>query len=60
MTIAKWLHMGGFAIYVWPSYGLIIVGVILNIFWAKRSARAARVAARRRLAMRTEQSGNEP
>jgi heme exporter protein CcmD len=52
--MAEWFHMGGFAIYVWPSYGLMVVGVALNVVWARRSARAARVAARRRIAMRKE------
>lgn len=40
----------GFGIYIWPSYALTALAVVLNIVWARRSARAARAAARRRLA----------
>src|SRR5260370_9270 len=54
MKMAEWFHMGGFGIYVWPSDGLIVVGVALNVVWARRSARTARVAARGRIGMREE------
>jgi heme exporter protein CcmD len=46
--------MGGYAAYVWPSYGIVIAGLILNIVWARRSLRQARQAARRRLALKGE------
>ena len=52
--MADWFHMGGFGVYVWPSYGLLVVGVALNVVWARRSAREARGAARRRIVMREE------
>jgi heme exporter protein CcmD len=47
-----WLSMGKYAAYVWPSYGLTLLVVLLNIHWARRSFRDAREIARRRLAMR--------
>jgi heme exporter protein CcmD len=46
-----WLRLDGFGVYVWPSYALTAVAVILNILWARSSARTARSAARRRLAL---------
>jgi heme exporter protein D len=50
----QFLDMGGYAAYVWPSYAIVIVGLILNIVWARRSLHRARHDARRRLAMRGE------
>jgi heme exporter protein CcmD len=49
-TLSEWLKMGGYAQYVWPSYALALLAVLLNIRWARRSARQARMEARRRLA----------
>jgi heme exporter protein CcmD len=46
-----WLCMGGYAPYVWPSYGITLLVVVLNIYWAFASARRAREEARRRLLM---------
>ena len=46
----KFLEMGGFAVYVWPSYALTALVVGLNIYWARRSLREAQAEARRRLA----------
>lgn len=45
-----WLQMGGYARYVWPSFGITFAVVFLNIWWALRSAREARAQARRRMA----------
>jgi heme exporter protein CcmD len=50
--MVEWFHMGGYGMFVWPSYGLTLLGVALNVVWARRSARAAHIAARRRIAMR--------
>jgi heme exporter protein CcmD len=49
-----WLRLDGFAVYVWPAYACTALAVVLNVAWARRSARAARVAARRRLAAQRE------
>jgi heme exporter protein D len=46
----KFLAMGGYAGYVWPSYALSLIVVILNIVWARRSLRTAQREARTRLA----------
>ncbi|MEM6638859.1 MAG: heme exporter protein CcmD [Pseudomonadota bacterium] len=34
------LHMGGYALYVWPSYGLTAL-VMLLTWWAARRRRAS-------------------
>ncbi|MGH8137863.1 MAG: heme exporter protein CcmD [Steroidobacteraceae bacterium] len=44
--------MGGYAAYVWPSYGLTLAIIILNIVWARRLLDRSREEARRRLATR--------
>jgi heme exporter protein CcmD len=50
-----WLCMGGYAAYVWPSYGITLLVVVLNIYWAFGAARRAREEALRRL--QTRRSG---
>ena len=46
----QFLQMGGYAVYVWPSYALAGLVVGLNIYWARRSLRSAQTESRRRLA----------
>jgi heme exporter protein CcmD len=46
----KFFAMGGYAIYVWPSYALTALAVTLNIFWARSALRSARQEALRRVA----------
>jgi len=46
----RFLQMGGYARYVWPSYALTALIVGLNVRWALASVRAAQSEARRRLA----------
>ncbi|MCU0758344.1 MAG: heme exporter protein CcmD [Steroidobacteraceae bacterium] len=48
------LSMGGYAQYVWPSYALTFVAVIVNIALARRAHAAARAEARRRLSIEGE------
>ena len=50
-SIAEFLAMGKYAPYVWPSYGLTLIVVVLNIVWARRLLTRAQIEARRRLAM---------
>ena len=50
--MSTFLHMGGYAAYVWPSYGLTFGIIILNIVWARRLLAKSRAEARRRLTMR--------
>jgi heme exporter protein D len=54
--VSEFLNMGGYAAYVWPSYGLTLAVIILNIVWARRLLAKSREDARRRLAMRGEES----
>jgi heme exporter protein D len=48
--MSEFLHMGGYAAFVWPSYALTMAIVLLNILWARRSLVRASEEARRRLA----------
>ena len=50
--MSRFLEMGGYAAYVWPSYGLTVAIIILNIVWARRLLAKSRAEALRRLAMR--------
>jgi heme exporter protein D len=51
--LTDFFDMGGYAAYVWPSYALTLIVVVLNIVWARRLLARSREEARRRLAMRT-------
>ena len=53
--MSEFLNMGGYAAYVWPSYGLTLAVIVLNIVWARRLLAKSREDARRRLTMRGEQ-----
>jgi heme exporter protein CcmD len=50
----EFLQMDGYASYVWPSYAITLLVLILNIVWARRSLTRAREDARRRLTMAEE------
>jgi heme exporter protein D len=43
------LDMGGYAAYVWPSYAVTLVVIVLNVLWARRALARSRAEARRRL-----------
>jgi heme exporter protein CcmD len=49
VNIARFLAMGGYAVYVWPCYALTALVVGLNLAAARRSLRQARLEARRRI-----------
>jgi heme exporter protein D len=51
-AVSEFFDMGGYAAYVWPSYVLTLIVVVLNIVWARRLLVKSREEARRRLAMR--------
>lgn len=55
-SLAEFLAMGKYAAYVWPSYGLTLLAVALNIVWAQRLLTHAKIEARRRLAMQEERA----
>ena len=46
----RFLLMGGYAMFVWPSYALTALAVGLNVYWARRSLRQAQAETRRRIA----------
>jgi heme exporter protein CcmD len=48
-SMAQFLAMGKYAAYVWPSFGLTALVIVLNIVWARRLLRQAQLDARRRL-----------
>jgi heme exporter protein CcmD len=52
--MSEFLAMGGYAEFVWPSYVLTFVAVIVNIVLARRALTAARAEARRRLSIEGE------
>lgn len=42
MNIAEFFEMGGYAVYVWPAYGLVAVtvaGLVAHTLYAHRAAR---------------------
>ena len=51
MSFSEFVHMNGYAAYVWSAYAIAIGGLALNIWLARRQLRVAREEARRRLAM---------
>jgi heme exporter protein CcmD len=52
----EFLHMGGYAKYVWPSYALTFLVVVLNIVWARRLFTRSQEDARRRLAVQGDKT----
>lgn len=42
MTLTEFLHMGGYAFYVWTSYGLAAVVLIANLLVPLVNARRQR------------------
>ena len=49
MNLAEFLAMGGYAVYVWPSFGLTLILLIHNVRSARRLHANAREQALRRL-----------
>jgi heme exporter protein CcmD len=52
-----WLAMGGYWPYVWPSYLLTFLVLVLNVGFAQRSAQRARTDAQRRAQSAAVQQG---
>jgi heme exporter protein D len=52
----EFLAMGGYARYVWPSFGLTLAVLVINIVSARRALATARRDALRRIAIRTPYS----
>jgi heme exporter protein D len=55
MNLPEFLAMGGYAVYVWPSFGLTLIVLIHNVRAARRYHAAAREQAMRRLAASRKQ-----
>jgi heme exporter protein D len=53
-SMAQFLALGKYAAYVWPSYGVTLLVVVLNVIWARRLLKQAQLEARRRLLMQEE------
>ena len=53
----EFLHMGGYARFVWPAYGLALLVLAWNISSALRLGRAARRRAQRRVASTMTEGG---
>ncbi len=49
--MTHFVHMGGYAAFVWPSYGLTLLAILYNIGAARRLLARSRQDARRRLAV---------
>jgi heme exporter protein D len=47
--VSVFLHMGGYAAYVWPAYAVTLTVIALNIVWARRLLKRSRREALRRL-----------
>ena len=37
-----WFAMSGYAIYIWPAYGLVFFVLMMNLFFIKRQGLRAR------------------
>ncbi len=50
MSVSEFFHMGGYAFYVWSSYGLALVVLVLNLTqpWLRRRQLLRDIAARAR------------
>jgi heme exporter protein D len=54
MNLRDFLHMGGYAGYVWTSYGLTTLVLVLNWVSARRSESEQRLLAMRRMTTNKE------
>jgi len=58
VSLTNFLHMGGYAPFVWPSYLLSALVIVFNIMAARRSLRLAQQAARRRFDLAADRSAS--
>ena len=56
-ALTNYLAMGGYAAWVWPSYGLATLGVLGIVFFTRRSLRARE---REFEVLKSERRGNRP
>lgn len=57
--MSEFLNMGGYAFFVWSSYGLTAVFMLLNVVLARSSLRKARLNALRRINAMEQQNAPE-
>ena len=55
-SLLEFFHMGGYASFVWPAYGVTAIAIVANIWLARRSLADSLAAARRQRSM---QSGSQ-
>jgi heme exporter protein D len=48
-SLHEFLTMGGYAVYVWPAYGIVAVVMVANVVTARRRHRRALEALQRRV-----------
>jgi heme exporter protein CcmD len=51
--MSEWLAMGGYGFYVWSSYGMLAIALIVELVWLRRHRRESW---RRAIGMRAEHS----
>ncbi len=39
MSVMTYLEMGGYAAYVWPAYGISLLGIVGMVFWTLHAFR---------------------
>lgn len=49
----EWLAMGGYGFYVWSSYGMLAIALVVELVWLRRHRRES---LRRAAEMRAERS----
>ena len=47
--MSEFFAMGGYAVFLWPAYGITLIAILYNIVAARRALSEAREQARRRL-----------
>ena len=57
--MSEFLHMGGYAAYVWPSYALTAICLLLNVVLARLALRRARQRALQRIKSLELQNASE-
>jgi len=35
-SLHDFLHMGGYAVYLWPTYGVVLFSLVINAILSKR------------------------
>ena len=55
----EFLHMGGYARFVWPAYALALLVLAWNLWSATRLGSAARTRALRQAEIHKDRSGSE-